>query len=199
MMSFQCIRIGRRATSNIISSTITRQFSAAANTVNTTARLLQAKLKVGLSFEELAKACTVHEVFLASAVYGQNSLSMDTAKQLLSVLKLDPSEDPGKDHVSFHVHAEEEQLHVELLQALVAFPLKTGLSEAVPTDPLIYRFHEITQIYGMSIKAIIQEKMGQDGIMSAIDFSMDIKKQEDPKGDRVVVTYNGKFLPYNKW
>jgi cyanate lyase len=68
----------------------------------------------------------------------------------------------------------------------------------VPVDPLIYRFHEITQIYGTTLKAVIHEMFG-DGIMSAIDFTLDIQKQEDPKGDRVVVTLNGKFLPYKKW
>ena len=63
----------------------------------------------------------------------------------------------------------------------------------VPVDPLIYRFHEITQIYGTTIKALIHEMFG-DGIMSAIDFEMDIQKIEDPKGDRVVVTYNGRMV-----
>jgi cyanate lyase len=88
------------------------------------------------------------------------------------------------------------QQNTQILQALTDYPLKTGLSHAVPTDPLIYRFHEITQMYGVSMKAIIQEKMGADGIMSAIDFKMDIQKQEHVKGDRVIVTLNGKF---NKW
>lgn len=68
----------------------------------------------------------------------------------------------------------------------------------VPTDPLIYRFYEIMQVYGMPIKAVIHEKFG-DGIMSAIDFTLDIEKEEDPKGDRVKVTMSGKFLPYKKW
>ena len=77
------------------------------------------------------------------------------------------------------------------------YPLK-GLGPIVPTDPLIYRFYEIMQVYGMPIKEIIQEKFG-DGIMSAIDFTMDIEKEEDPKGDRVKVIMSGKFLPYKKW
>jgi cyanate lyase len=144
-----------------------------------TARLLDAKHKTGLTFQELADVVSIHEVFLASAVYGQNSLSMDTATKLLKALKM--SDDS------------------ELLQGLTNYPLCTGLGETVPTDPLIYRFHEITQMYGHSMKAIIQEKMGGDGIMSAIDFTLDVQKQEDPKGDRVVVTMNGKFLPYKQW
>jgi ABC-type oligopeptide transport system ATPase subunit len=64
--------------------------------------------------------------------------------------------------------------------------------------PSLDRFHEITQVYGTTIKALIHEMFG-DGIMSAIDFEMDIRKEEDPKGDRVIVTCNGKFLPYKKW
>jgi cyanate lyase len=77
-------------------------------------------------------------------------------------------------------------------------PLKGSLDGPVPVDPLIYRFHEITQVYGTTIKAIIHEMFG-DGIMSAIDFTMDIERVEDPHGDRVKVTYSGKFLPYKKW
>jgi len=86
----------------------------------------------------------------------------------------------------------------EVAEALQEMPMKGSLDRAVPVDPLIYRFHEITQVYGTTMKALIHEMFG-DGIMSAIDFEMDIQKVEDPKGDRVVVTYNGKFLPYKKW
>jgi cyanate lyase len=68
----------------------------------------------------------------------------------------------------------------------------------VPTDALVYRFYELIQVYGTTIKALIEEEFG-DGIMSAIDFSMDIDRQEDPKGDRVIVTLNGKFLPYKTY
>jgi cyanate lyase len=67
-----------------------------------------------------------------------------------------------------------------------------------PTDPLIYRLYEIVLIYGESMKAVIHEKMG-DGIMSAIDFTMNIEKVENPVGDRVKITMDGKFLPYKKW
>lgn len=67
-----------------------------------------------------------------------------------------------------------------------------------PTDPLIYRFYEILLVYGPAIKDLIHEKFG-DGIMSAIDYEFDIQRIEDPKGDRVLVTLNGKFLPYKKW
>ena len=86
----------------------------------------------------------------------------------------------------------------EVAAALQQIPTKGSVGETVPVDPLIYRFHEITQVYGTTLKAIIHEMFG-DGIMSAIDFTLDVQKQEDPKGDRVVVTMNGKFLPYKKW
>jgi cyanate lyase len=76
--------------------------------------------------------------------------------------------------------------------------MKGSLDATVPVDPLIYRFHEITQVYGTTIKALIHEMFG-DGIMSAIDFTLDIERVPDPQGDWVKVTYNGKFLPYKKW
>ncbi len=79
----------------------------------------------------------------------------------------------------------------------MAYPTKTW-EQLIPQDPLIYRLYEIVGVYGETLKEVIQEQFG-DGIMSAIDFSMDVKKQVDPKGDRVVVTMNGKFLPYKTW
>jgi cyanate lyase len=77
-------------------------------------------------------------------------------------------------------------------------PYKGSLATAVPTDPLIYRWYEIVSVYGSTIKELIHEEFG-DGIMSAIDFSMDIQRQEDPKGDRVNVVLSGKFLPYKTY
>ena len=114
--------------------------------------------------------------WVTAALLGQATMSADEANATARVLGLDP----------------------EVAEALQEMPMKGALDRAVPVDPLIYRFHEITQVYGTTIKALIHEMFG-DGIMSAIDFEMDIQKVEDPKGDRVVVTYNGKFLPYKKW
>jgi cyanate lyase len=68
----------------------------------------------------------------------------------------------------------------------------------VPVDPLLYRFYEILQVYGLPLKDVIQETFG-DGIMSAIDFTMQVEKEADPKGDRVKITMSGKFLPYKRW
>jgi cyanate lyase len=89
------------------------------------------------------------------------------------------------------------RLEPNVAQALTEFPTK-GLGPIVPTDPLIYRSYEIMQVYGMPLKAVIQENFG-DGIMSAIDFTLHVEKEEDPKGDRVKLTMSGKFLPYRKW
>ena len=137
--------------------------------------LLAAKKAKGLSFADLEKLIGHDEVWIASLFYGQNSTSAEEAKKIADVLGL------GSDIVT----------------ALSSYPSK-GLGPTVPTDPLIYRFYEIIQVYGYPIKEIIHEKFG-DGIMSAIDFTLDIDKVEDPKGDRVKVTMNGKFLAYKKW
>jgi cyanate lyase len=72
------------------------------------------------------------------------------------------------------------------------------LGPVVPTDPLIYRLYEIMQVYGYPLKAIVHEKFG-DGIMSAVDFTMDVEREKDPKGDRIKVTMSGKYLPYKIW
>jgi hypothetical protein len=84
-----------------------------------------------------------------------------------------------------------------VVAALQKFPTKGSLDQTVPVDPLIYWFHKITQVYGTTLKAIIHEMFG-DGIMSAIDVELDVQKKEDPKGDWVVVTMNGEFLPSNE-
>jgi cyanate lyase len=138
--------------------------------------VLQAKKAKGLTWEEIAKEIGGHKCWATSALLGQNSMSPDEAQKAAKLLGLAP----------------------EVADALTEFPMKGALGETVPVDPLIYRLHEITQIYGVTIKEIIHEMFG-DGIMSAIDFELDIRKKTDPKGDRVVVTYNGKFLPYRKW
>ncbi len=88
-------------------------------------------------------------------------------------------------------------LNEEIASALQAYPTKEW-DKAVPQDPLIYRLYEIIGVYGPTLKEVIQEKFG-DGIMSAIDYSMEVDKVEDPKGDRVKITMNGKFLPYKSW
>lgn len=141
-----------------------------------TEHILTAKQAKGLTFEAIATAVGRHKIWVTAALLGQATMSADEANAAARVLGLGP----------------------DVAQALQDIPMKGSLDSAVPVDPLLYRFHEITQVYGATIKAIIHEMFG-DGIMSAIDFEMDIQKVEDPKGDRVIVTYNGKFLPYKKW
>ncbi|NWF58665.1 MAG: cyanase [Fischerella sp.] len=140
-----------------------------------TQKLLAAKKDKGLSFTDLEKILGRDEVWIAAVIYRQASASQEEAKLLIEALGLDES----------------------YVKELIEFPVK-GLGPVVPTDPLIYRFYEIMQVYGMPMKAVIHEKFG-DGIMSAIDFTLDIEKEEDPKGDRVKVIMSGKFLPYKKW
>jgi cyanate lyase len=77
-------------------------------------------------------------------------------------------------------------------------PYRGSLPAAVPTDPLIYRFYELVQVYGTTWKALIEEEFG-DGIMSAIDFDMTLERKPDPKGDRVKITMSGKFLQYREY
>jgi len=141
-----------------------------------TQKLLDAKRQKGISFADLEQALGRDEVWIAAVIYRQASASEAEATQLASALGLGP----------------------EVAQTLVECPLKGSLDPVIPADPLIYRFYEIMQVYGMPLKAVIHEKFG-DGIMSAIDFTLDVEKQSDPKGDRVQVIMSGKFLPYKKW
>jgi cyanate lyase len=139
--------------------------------------VLAAKKAKGSSWAKLAESVGLGEVWLASCGQGENCLTPDAAEKLGAVLGLSP----------------------EVVAALSEPPQKGwSMDKPIPTDPLIYRFYELVAVYGTTLKDVIQEKFGY-GIMSAIDFRMDIKKEESPKGDRVVVTLNGKFLPYTKW
>ena len=88
-----------------------------------------------------------------------------------------------------------DEVETRLLQEI---PYRGSLPTVVPTDPLIYRFYELVQVYGTTWKELIQEEFG-DGIMSAIDFDMAIERQRDPKGDRIKLTLSGKFLPYKEY
>jgi cyanate lyase len=137
--------------------------------------LLAAKARKKLSWEEIGQAIGMSPVWTASACYGMNSAKAEVAHKLCEVLDVDGN----------------------VAEALVAFPTKTW-DEAIPQDPLIYRLYEVVGVYGETLKDVIQEKFG-DGIMSAIDFTMEVDKVKDPKGDRVVLTLNGKFLPYRSW
>ena len=141
-----------------------------------TEELLKAKQVKSMSFQDLGKLLGRNPMWVAALIYRQATASEDEASKLAQVLDLPP----------------------EITQKLTEFPVKGSLDPVIPTDPLIYRFYEIMQVYGMPLKALIQEEFG-DGIMSAIDFTMNVEKETDPKGDRVKITMSGKFLPYKKW
>jgi cyanate lyase len=141
-----------------------------------TEAILRVKQERGLTFEEIARAVGRHKVWTTAALLGQATMSKEEAEKAIDCLGLG-------------------RVFAEPLQTI---PMKGSLDAAVPVDPLIYCFHEITQVYGTTIKALIHEMFG-DGIMSAIDFTLDIERVPDRHGDRVKVTYNGKFLPYKKW
>ncbi|WP_100489291.1 cyanase [Sporolactobacillus pectinivorans] len=138
-----------------------------------TQTILKAKAKKGLTFAQIAEAAGCSEVFCTAAIYGQQTLSPEQAKVVADLLNLP----------------------VEAENDLKSIPFRGTNFSVPPTDPTIYRLYEIVLVYGDTIKALIHEKFG-DGIMSAIDFRMDLDKKEDPHGDRVVITLNGKFLKY---
>ena len=137
--------------------------------------IVSVKASKGLTWEAMGKELGYSPVWLASACLGMNSAPVEKANAIAKYLSLGP----------------------EVAEALAAFPTKVW-TQTIPTDPLIYRLYEIVGVYGETLKEVIQEKFG-DGIMSAIDFSMEVEKEENPKGDRVVLTLNGKFLPYKSW
>ena len=140
-----------------------------------TESIILAKKEKGLSWEYIAEQLGMGAVWVTSACFGNNSMPEEPAQKLCELLELSD----------------------ETKTILMEYPTK-GWGRDVPQDPLIYRLYEAVGIYGPSIKEVVQEKFG-DGIMSAIDFSIDIEKEENPSGDRVVIILNGKFLPYKTW
>ena len=134
-----------------------------------------AKRAQGISWADIAAAAGLSEMFCTSACLGMNSLLPDTAGKVADFLGLP----------------------AEAAVVLAEYPTKT-FAQTVPTDPCIYRWYEITGVFGEAFKELVQEKFG-DGIMSAIDFDMQIDRVEHEKGDRVQVVMSGKFLPYKSW
>ena len=137
--------------------------------------ILEAKEAKGLKWADIARATGLSAEYTCSACMGMNHLDKKPADAVAKLLGL-PKE------VSVSVQR---------------FPHKT-FAQTVPTDPVIYRWYEMVGVYGETIKELIHEEFG-DGIMSAIDFTMKIEREPDPKGDRVHVTLSGKFLPYKSW
>jgi cyanate lyase len=139
-----------------------------------TADIVAARLAKKLTWQQLAEAIDRPVVWTIAALLGQHPIPVDSGRVLVGLLGLDESAVP----------------------VLAAVPIRGGLPTAVPTDPTIYRFYEVLQVYGGAIKELIHEEFG-DGIMSAINFSIDVARKPHPAGDRVVVTLDGKFLPYD--
>ncbi|EKE78141.1 cyanase [Oceanibaculum indicum] len=142
-----------------------------------TAKIRDIKIAKGLKWKDItAKAEGLSKEYATAALMGQMPLPEPAAKAVGAFLGLDDFE-------------------VKLLQQV---PYRGSLPTAVPTDPLIYRFYELVNVYGSTFKALIEEEFG-DGIMSAIDFKMDLKREPDPAGDRVSITMSGKFLKYKMY
>jgi cyanate lyase len=139
-----------------------------------TEEIVLARLSKGLTWQQLADAIDRPVVWTTAALLGQHPIPPELGTVLVEMLGLDPT----------------------VVPVLAAVPMRGGLPTAVPTDPTIYRFYEALQVYGPALKELIHEQFG-DGIMSAINFSVDIAKKSHPAGDRVVVTFDGKFLPYD--
>ena len=146
------------------------------NRLDVTEMIIEARQKKGLKWADIADVLGHSKEWTTAAMLGQMTLSCDEATKVGALLDL-------------------PEAAVAWLQVV---PYKGALPTAVPTDPLIYRFYELISVYGTSIKELIHEEFG-DGIMSAIDFSMDIQREPDPKGDRVKIVLNGKFLPYKTY
>jgi cyanate lyase len=141
-----------------------------------TQKIIAAKMAKDLKWADIADRVGRSKEWTTAALLGQMPMSKEDAEAAGAIFELE----------------------AEDIRWLQAGPYRGSLGQTVPTDPLIYRFYEIVQVYGTTLKALIEEEFG-DGIMSAIDFTMDIRREPDPKGDRVVVTLNGKFLPYKKY
>ena len=140
-----------------------------------TEKIVHTKTLSGVKWADIAKAVGQSKEWTTAALMGQISLTKEQALAAGNALGLnfDPEE----------------------LAILTTVPYRGSIPTAVPTDPLIYRLYEVVNVYGSTMKALIEEEFG-DGIMSAIDFTMDITREENPAGDRVKVEMTGKFLPY---
>ncbi|GAA0366333.1 cyanase [Streptomyces olivoreticuli] len=136
-------------------------------------QVVDAKTRKDLSWQQLADVTGLSVAFVTAALLGQHALPADAAKAVTGLLGLD----------------EDAAL---LLQTI---PLRGSIPGGIPTDPTIYRFYEMLQVYGSTLKALVHEEFG-DGIISAINFKLDVKKVEDPEGgSRAVITLDGKYLP----
>ena len=143
------------------------------NRLEVTEKIIATKVSKGLTWEKVAKEVGLSKEWVTAACLGQMTLNDEQANKVGDLFNLNENE----------------------IKWLKVVPYKGSLSTAVPSDPLIYRLYEVISVYGLTIKELIHEEFG-DGIMSAIDFSMDIQRENNPAGDRVNIMLSGKFLPY---
>jgi cyanate lyase len=146
------------------------------NRLEVTEKIISTKVAQDIKWADVAAQVGLSKEWVTAACLGQMTLDAAQAKTVGDIFGL----------------TTEEQKWLQVV------PYKGSLPTPVPTDPLLYRWYEVVSVYGSTIKELIHEEFG-DGIMSAIDFSMDIQRQADPKGDRVNVVLSGKFLPYKQY
>ena len=144
--------------------------------MDVTEKIVAAKVRTGIKWSDVAKRVGKSKEWVTAACLGQMTLTREQAETVGQI---------------FGLSAEE-------IKWLTVVPYKGSLPTTVPTDPLIYRFYELVNVYGTTIKELIHEEFG-DGIMSAIDFTMELQREADPKGDRVRISMSGKFLPYKTY
>ncbi len=143
------------------------------NRLEVTEKIIATKVSKGLTWEKVAKEVGLSKEWVTAACLGQMTLNDEQANKVGGLFNLNENE----------------------IKWLKVVPYKGSLPTAVPSDPLIYRLYEVISVYGLTIKELIHEEFG-DGIMSAIDFSMDIQRENNPAGDHVNILLSGKFLPY---
>ena len=146
------------------------------NRLEVTEKIIATKVAKGLKWSDVATQVGLSKEWVTAGCLGQMQFDATQAATLAKIFDLTEAE----------------------TQWLQVVPYKGSLPTSVPTDPLIYRFYELVNVYGTTFKELIHEEFG-DGIMSAIDFRMDLAREADPKGDRVSITMSGKFLPYKTY
>jgi cyanate lyase len=144
--------------------------------IDVTEKIITTKVLKGLKWSDVAAKVGESKEWVTAACLGQMTLTPEQAGVVAEIFGLTPDE----------------------TKWLMVVPYKGSLPTSVPTDPLIYRFYELVNVYGTTFKELIHEEFG-DGIMSAIDFKMDLQREPDPRGDRVSITMSGKFLPYKTY
>ncbi|KDB52171.1 cyanate hydratase [Sphaerotilus natans subsp. natans DSM 6575] len=150
--------------------------ACAMNRLDVTEKIIATKVARGLKWSDVAREVGLSKEWVTAACLGQMTLDAEQAAVIARLFDLSEAE----------------------ARWLQVVPYKGSLPTSVPTDPLIYRFYELVNVYGTTFKELIHEEFG-DGIMSAIDFRMDLQREPDPKGDRVSITMSGKFLPYKTY